>query len=196
MLFGDLIGHWEKRNAKHMEYMDPRKLDRALLQEMGEKYGYQDHLAALKARDGWPDPDAAGLTGGLPNLDDFSACEITKKSDWTDLYVTPFYFGCEADDRANAWAFRPGANPFNARLNAIFSSDIGHFDVPDMMDVLPEAYELVDDGLITTDDFRDFTFANAVRMFGTGNPRFFEGTAVAKAAAAVLAEAKKAPATA
>ena len=196
MLFGDLIGHWEKRNAKHMEYMDPRKLDRALLQEMGEKYGYQDHLAALKARDGWPDPDAAGLTGGLPNLDDFSACEITKKSDWTDLYVTPFYFGCEADDRANAWAFRPGANPFNARLNAIFSSDIGHFDVPDMMDVLPEAYELVDDGLITTDDFRDFTFANAVRMFGTGNPRFFEGTAVAKAAATVLAEAKKAPATA
>jgi hypothetical protein len=29
-----------------------------------------------------------------------------------------------------------------------------------------------------------------VRMFGTGNPRFFEGTAVAKAAAALLAEAK------
>src|SRR5207302_1198642 len=113
-----------KRNAKHMEYMDPRKLDRALLQEMGEKYGYPDHIAALKARDGWPDPDAAGLTGGLANLDDFSACEITRKSDWTDLYVTPFYF------------------------------------------------------------------ANAVRMFGTGNPRFFEGTAVAKAAAALLANTK------
>jgi hypothetical protein len=58
------------------------------------------------------------------------------------------------------------------------------------MDVLPEAWELVDDGLITTDDFRDFTFANAVRMFGTGNPKFFEGTAVAKAAAAVLADTK------
>jgi hypothetical protein len=157
---------------------------------MGEKYGYPDHIAALKARDGWPDPDAAGLTGGLANLDDFSACEITRKSDWTDLYVTPFYFGCEADDKANAWAFKPAANPFNARLNAIFSSDIGHFDVPDMMDVLPEAWELVDDGLITTDDFRDFTFANAVRMFGTGNPKFFEGTAVAKAAAAVLADTK------
>jgi predicted TIM-barrel fold metal-dependent hydrolase len=194
-LFGDLIEHWEKRNAKHMEYMDPRKLDRALLQELGEKYGYGDHIEALKARDGWPDPDAAGLTGGLPNLDDFSACQIAKKTDWTDLYVTPFYFGCEADDRANAWAFKPGANPFNARLNAIFGSDIGHFDVPDMMDVLPEAHELVDDGLITTEDFRDFTFANAVRMFGAGNPRFFEGTAVAGAAAAVLAQAPK-PATA
>jgi predicted TIM-barrel fold metal-dependent hydrolase len=190
MLFGDLIGHWDKRNAKALEYMDPRKLDRALLQEMAQKYGYEDHISALKGRDGWPDPDAYGLTGGLPNLDDFSACQITKKQDWTDLFVTPFYFGCEADDKANAWAFKPGANPFNARLNAIFGSDIGHFDVPDMMDVLPEAYELVDDGLITTDDFRDFTFANAVRLWGAGNPKFFEGTAVAKAAATVLAEAK------
>src|SRR5579871_858768 len=30
-LFGDLIEHWEKRNAKALEYMDPRKLDRKLL---------------------------------------------------------------------------------------------------------------------------------------------------------------------
>jgi hypothetical protein len=57
---------------------------------------------------------------------------------------------------------RCGINPFNARLNAIFGSDIGRFDVPDMIEVLPEASELVDDSLITTDDFRDFTFANAL----------------------------------
>jgi hypothetical protein len=73
-------------------------------------------------------------------------------------------------------------------LNAVFSSDIGHFDVPDMRQVLPEAYELVEDGLITSGDFRDFAFANAVRLWGTQNPRFFEGTRVAKEAAAVLAE--------
>ena len=36
--------------------------------------------------------------------------------------------------------------------------------------VLPEAHELVEDGLITADDFRDFTFANAVRLWGTQNP--------------------------
>ena len=33
----------------------------------------------------------------------------------------------------------------------------------------------------------DFTFANSVHLWGTQNPRFFEGTAVAKAAAAELA---------
>ena len=35
---------------------------------------------------------------------------------------------------------------------------------------LPEAYELVEDGHITTDNFRDFTFAKAVRLWGTQNP--------------------------
>ena len=59
-----------------------------------------------------------------------------------------------------------------------------------MRDRLPEAYELVEDGHITADDFRDFTFANAVRLWGTQNPRFFEGTRVAKQAATVLAAAQ------
>jgi predicted TIM-barrel fold metal-dependent hydrolase len=188
MLYGDLIGHWDKRNRKALEHTDPRTLDRAQLQELAQKYGYDDIVAALRARDGWPDPDAVNLTGGLPDLDDYSACQITRKEDWRDLFVTPFYFGCEADDHVNAWAFNQRANPLGARLNAIFGSDIGHFDVPDMLEVLPEAYELVEDGLITDADFRDFTFANAVRLWGTQNPKFFEGTAVAKAAAEVLAE--------
>ena len=186
-LFGDLIEHWEKRNAKALEYMDPRKLDRTLLMSLVEKYGYDGIAQVLRARDGWPDPDAATLTGNLKELDDYAACKITRKEDWRDLYVTPFYFGCEADDKTNSWAFGK-ANPFGARLNAVFSSDIGHFDVPDMLDVLPEAHELVEDGLITDDDFRDFTFANAVRLWGTQNPKFFEGTVVAKQAAAVLAQ--------
>jgi hypothetical protein len=125
------------------------------------------------------------VTGGLKELDDFAACKITRKEDWCDLYSTPFYFGCEADDRTNSWAFG-NTNPFGAKLNAIYSSDIGHFDVIDMRDPLPEAYELVEDGFLTDDNFRDFTFANAVRLWGTQNPRFFEGTVVAKAAAEVL----------
>jgi hypothetical protein len=187
-LFGDLIEHWERRSAKALEKMDPRTLDRALLRSLVDKYGDPDVAAALDARDGWPDNDAS-LTGGLANIDDFSACEIARKQDWIDLFATPFYFGCEADDRTNAWAFGKG-NPFGAKLNAIYSSDIGHFDVIDMRDPLPEAYELVEDGHITPDNFRDFTFANAVHLWAAQNPRFFEGTAVARAAAEEL---KRAP---
>src|SRR5437764_501453 len=184
-LFGDLIEHWERRGAAALERMKPEKLDRKLLMSMVEKYRYDDIAEALKARDGWPSPDTQDLTGNRAELDDFAACKITRKQDWLDLYANPFYFGCEADDRMNATAFGKG-NPFGAKLNAIFSSDIGHFDVIDFRDPLPQAHELVEKGLITDDDFRDFVFANSVRLWGTQNPRFFEGTRVAKEAAAVL----------
>src|SRR5213594_406902 len=186
-LFTDLIEHWERRNRKALEKMDPRTLDRAQLMSLAEKYGDPDVEAALRARDGWPDKDA-DLTGGLEDLDDFPACKITRKEDWVDLYAKPFYFGCEADDRMNGTAFSKN-NQFGAKLNALYGSDIGHFDVIDMRDPLPEAYELVEDGVISDDNFRDFTFANAVHLWGTQNPRFFEGTAVAKEAAAELARA-------
>ena len=184
-LFGDLCEHWERRNRKALEHMDPRKLDRALLMNLAEKYGDPDVAEALRARDGWPD-HGPELTGGVADLDDFSACKINRKEDWIDLFVKPFYFGCEADDRMNATAFGKG-NPFRSKLNAIYSSDIGHFDVIDMRNPLLEAHELVDEGHITKDNFRDFVFANTVHLWGTQNPKFFEGTMVAKAAAAELA---------
>jgi predicted TIM-barrel fold metal-dependent hydrolase len=187
-LFADLIEHWERRGRDGIAHMDPKKLDRALLRSLVDKYGYDDYAAELTRRDGWPSREEDELTGGVPVLDDYAACHITRKEDWVDLYAKPFYFGCEADDRMNVTAFGR-ANPFGARINAIFSSDIGHFDVPDMLNPVPEAYELVEAGFITRDDFRDFTFANAVRLWGTQNPRFFEGTAIAKEAAAVLSGA-------
>jgi hypothetical protein len=168
--------------------MDPDKLDRKLLLDLVEQHGYGDILDVLKSRDGWPDPNAKSLTGNRSELDDFAACQITKKEDWVDLFAKPYYFGCEADDRMNATAFGKG-NPFGSKLNAIYSSDIGHFDVIDFRDPLPEAFELVEDGHITEDDFRSFVFENPVKLWGKQNPRFFEGTVVAKEAAAVLAAA-------
>ncbi len=186
MLYADLIGHWEKRNRTALEHTDPRSLDRALLMDLVRKYGSEEMAAALRERDGWPDPEAVKSTGGIADLDDYAACRIERKEDIKDLFTSRLYFGCEADDPINAWAFDRRVNPMRARLNALFGSDIGHFDVPDMMDVLPEAYELLEDGLITGDDFRDFTFTNATRLWGTVNPAFFKGTVVEKATAEVL----------
>ncbi len=194
-LFGDLIEHWERRGAPALKRMEPDKLDRKLLMSMVEKYGYADIAEALRARDGWPDPEGMRLTGNRTELDDYAACKITCKEDWVDLFAKPFYFGCEADDRMNSVAFGR-INPFGAQLNAIYSSDIGHFDVIDFRDPLPEAYELVEDGHITEDNFRDFVFANSVRLWGTQNPDFFEGTVVAKEAKAVLAAQAQAPSVA
>jgi hypothetical protein len=130
--------------------------------------------------------ETQAMTGGVEDVDDYFRCKVDKKQDLKELFVPRFYFGCEADDPVNAWAFNKKANPMGARLNAIFSSDIGHFDVPDMADVVPEAYELVEHGLIDDADFKDFMFTNAVRFWGEVNPDFFRGTVVAKQAGEVL----------
>ena len=47
-----------------------------------------------------------------------------------------------------------------------------------MTEVLVEAYEGVEDGIITEDDFRDFVFGNPVRFWAGMNPNFFKGTAI------------------
>ena len=77
-----------------------------------------------------------------------------------------------------AVAFRGKGLPFGVKLNAVFGSDIGHWDVPEMREVLEEAYELVEDGLIEAEDFCDFMFTNPVMLHARGNPNFFKGTVV------------------
>jgi hypothetical protein len=72
----------------------------------------------------------------------------------------------------------------------MFSSDIGHWDVPDMREVLEEAYELVEHGHADEADFRDFVFTNPVRLHTGLNEQFFAGTSVASEAARVVAEGK------
>lgn len=188
ILFGDLIGHWQKRNRKALELTDPRRLDSALMLELAEAHASGELLDVIRERGGRLDSAEAVASGGIMDLDDFSACRIERKEDFKDLFAGSFYFGCEADDHTNAWAFNQRANPLGARLNAMFGSDIAHFDVPDMTKVLPEAHELVDDGLITQADFRDFTFENAVRFWGSSNPDFYKGTVVEQSAGALLAK--------
>jgi predicted TIM-barrel fold metal-dependent hydrolase len=187
MLYADLIGHWEKRNGTAIQSTHPSQLDRARLLQLAEKYGRASVVDAVRRGEGL-EGDTGTLTGGVEDVDDYFRCKIERKEDIRDLFVPRYYFGCEADDPVNAWAFNRRANPMGARLNALFSSDIGHFDVPDMAEVVPEAYELVEHGLLTDDDFRDFMFENAVRFWGEVNPDFFKGTTVEKAAAEVLAQ--------
>ena len=81
-------------------------------------------------------------------------------------------------------------------MNTLFGSDIGHFDVPDMTEVLVEAYEGVEDGIITEEDFRDFVFGNPVRFWTSTNPNFFKGTAVEAQVQKFLAESNSASAAA
>jgi predicted TIM-barrel fold metal-dependent hydrolase len=186
-LFSDLIGHWEKRNLEALENTKPANLDLQTLIELAETYGDAGLADRFRRGEGLFDNEASEATGGIEQLDDYARCGITEARDFVDLFTRSFYFGCEADDKMNSLAFNRKANPFGARLKALYGSDIGHFDVIDMSEVVPEAYELVDDGLISEDDFRDFVFGNPAHFLGDTNPRFFSGTRVEQQVAAELA---------
>ena len=74
------------------------------------------------------------------------------------------------------------------RLRAFLGSDIGHWDVPNMADVIAEAHGLVRKGLLTDDDFRDFVFRNPVSLHTGANRDFFKNTVVEKEVERCLAE--------
>lgn len=186
LLYADLINHWEIRNGEALKFTDPAELDVNLLRELADEYASEAMQEALAESRGISTNNGPSSTGGLNQLDDYAACEIESKSDIKSLFADRFYFGCEADDVTNALAFQTRNNPFNAELKTLFGSDIGHFDVQEMAGVLPEAYELVEDELISTDDFKRFIFENPVRFWGETNPNFFEGTRIAKEAGALL----------
>jgi hypothetical protein len=170
-LYSDLIGHWEKRNVKAMDHLNPAHLDRDLLASLLDQYG-------SKAGTNPASRPAARRTEDPATLDEWAACGITTKEDIRDLFVRSFFFGCEADDPLTAGAFNSKLNPFGARLQAMFGSDLSHWDVPDMSEVLDEAYEMVEHEWITDEDFRDFMFTNPVNFFTRTNPEFFAGTPI------------------
>ena len=105
-----------------------------------------------------------------------------------ELFGERFFFGCEADDPMTSTAFRRDVNPFGAELHAMMGSDVGHWDVPDMAEVLEEAWEMVDHGWIDAAAFRKFTFENPARFYTRTNPEFFVGTVVETAVRQLIEE--------
>jgi len=182
-LYADLIGHFEKRNLDTVKRnLDPQLLDQTVFARLAETYGAvgpatQDKIEGALLT-------TPGQNQNRPTdaeLDEFAALEIREPNEIPNLFLPHFFFGCEADDPLNALAFKRELLPFGARLSAMYGSDIGHFDVPDMREVLAEAIEPLEKGLLSEDDFRDFMFANAVRFYTDTNPNFFQGTVLASA---------------
>lgn len=193
-LYADLIGHWEKRTYDaSLRFRNPAALDlkqvRSLLDQYGEgrMKGMTDAIIA----------SIDGASGGgmqrqfereTEHVNEFRAAGAETKEQLTENFTRRFYFGCESDDPMTALAFD---TRFGKPLKAVFSSDISHFDVPDVLEVLPEAWELMEHGFVNEEQFRDFMFANAVHLHGEMNPDFFKGTVVEEAAAAELAKTRK-----
>jgi hypothetical protein len=172
MLYTSFLGHWEKRRAGEIEHLDPARLDVDALMGLVDRHGdVGEHREAIRA---W-----FAAPGARPEqLDEFARSGVGRAEDLKAQFDRSFYMGCEADDPLIPWAFAESVNPYGARLQAMFGSDISHWDVPDMTEPVEEAYEHVEHGRISERDFRDFVFTNAVALHAGANPDFFRGTAV------------------
>jgi predicted TIM-barrel fold metal-dependent hydrolase len=182
-LLGDVAARFAKRNIRDVQRYDPRRIDQPAFGKLVDRYGSK-LVAMLGDARAFSMPHAPQAQEAL---DDFAALGIERAEELRDLFVPSFYFGCEADDPMTSTAFRRQTTPFGAQLGAMFSSDIGHWDVPDMNEVLEEAHENVEKGWLDEAQFRAFVFENAARFYTDANPRFFAGTAVEDAVDALRA---------
>lgn len=176
-LLAALEEHWEKRSARGLSAYDPSRLD-------------LDRLGGLLRAHGLPPqpPQLLEQEGSQPWVrDEFAESGIEDEDDLAVMFGQQFFFGCESDDAAVHRALDGAGNPLGVVLRPLFSSDIGHWDVPRLLDVVPQSRHLVERGLLDDADYRRFVFEGAVRAHTRLNPGFFTGTSVAAEAQAVLA---------
>ncbi len=180
-LLADLTGHWEKRSLAGLaRESDPRLADVDLFRDL-----YRRHGGSLWRETSREELSHRWKVHPEDPTDCFERLQVSSRDELQQLFVERFYFGCEGDDPVTASAFDGRRNPGGLRLHATFGSDIGHWDVPLMEEVLEEVYEPVVRGVIDATDLRDFVFTNPVRLWTSTNPDFFRGTVVEEAAAAL-----------
>jgi predicted TIM-barrel fold metal-dependent hydrolase len=164
----DLIEHWERRSVEGLTATDPERLDVAQLTELFARYGRAtDGLERLASPSGPP----------VDERDDFVHTGASNGDELVAQLAESCFFGCEADDAMVGTAFS-SALPNGVRLQAALSSDLGHWDVDGIANVLLHAWRHVERGTLSERDFRDFVFVNPARLYLRANPDFFAGTSV------------------
>ena len=110
--------------------------------------------------------------------DDFARARIERKEQFLDRFITPYYFGCEADDPLTSGAFRTDENPLGAEILRHVRFGYRPLGCP-RPDGGPRGVRRGRAELMSKDNFRSFSLHDNVRHFFQGpNPRFFPGTLV------------------
>jgi predicted TIM-barrel fold metal-dependent hydrolase len=173
-LLADAVEHWERFNRGALKaYFDTQRFDAAEVVRLLQEY-FPEHAAAASV-----DAVAATLLLGADEGDaaEWDPLAVSSPEELVGRFTNNFFFGCESDDRMVAQAFAP-SNPLGCELRAMLGSDISHPDTPDLGAILPNAFGLVEAGLVQPEQFERFVFANAADCFTRMNPRFFDGTVV------------------
>ncbi|HET9622744.1 MAG TPA: amidohydrolase family protein [Kofleriaceae bacterium] len=179
-LYTSLVSHFAKRNKTDIHHYNPAHMDVELIGKLARQYGCAsitdriDRLAEALVPLSYP---------MNPVPDDFATTGFTSKADIRKVFERSIFLGCEGDDPMNACASTAFGRGIGVQLNPLYGSDIGHWDVPDLQDILHEAHELVDHGVFAPADFRRMVFDAPVRLWADNNPGFFRGTTVEAAVA-------------
>lgn len=175
-LQADLVEHVEKRRLGAIRQYDPTRVDSNLLAIRFREYAHPGVAARPVPFEDWA-PYLLDPGDGMPLIDDFAASGLDSAADVTRLFER-FFFGCEADDRLAPMAFARSLNAEGSQLQALLCSDIGHWDVTDARQVVPESREALSTGAMTEDDYHAFSYDNVKRCYTALRPDFFEGTIV------------------
>ena len=173
-LYSGLVGRWEKRNAKAIETLDPANLDKALLMGLIEEHG--DHMVAGRQADLWESvvlPSPAPRADGRPSRHAGSSRRRTSATS----SPTASTLAARPTIPPTPGPSTPGSTPLASSSRRSSGPDVGHWDVPDMLDVVAEAYELVERELVGVEDFRDFVFTNPVMLHAGMKPQLLQGHA-------------------
>ncbi|MGO9602579.1 MAG: amidohydrolase family protein [Candidatus Binataceae bacterium] len=177
-LLHSLEEHWEKRNVEGLRNYDPSLLDRRRLHQLITEYGGPAFANAQRAGGmSRAYDEGIGRHDRWVDRDEWAHSGVRDEAGFARVFDS-FFFGCEADDPSVFRALDARANPKRTRLKPVFSSDIGHWDVPDIKVVLLESHKLVDKGLLNDTDYRDFVFTYPARLHLKANPDFFARTVV------------------
>jgi predicted TIM-barrel fold metal-dependent hydrolase len=181
-LYNDIILHWNKRNGETVHNYNPNNVNYDQILKLYREYG--SDLFAGKTYSDEQLKDAIEQSLHRSNrpqdayVDDFALTGVKSHEDIRDRFVPNFFLGSEADDPSIAAAFNSKANALGVKLNAFWSSDSGHWDVPDLTNVLSDSWALVERGAITEEDFHDLVFGNPYKFYTANNPNFFDGTVI------------------
>jgi predicted TIM-barrel fold metal-dependent hydrolase len=181
-LLADMVGHWEKRGAHAIGTLDPSRLDVSTVMALLRQYGSDEMVASA----GRIEQFLSRQPGRPAQLDEFAAAGLSTVEDIIVPFAERSFFGCEADDPLMPLAFGLHVAHTDVTLRPVLGTDVSHWDAPVMNQVLPEAYEALEDGRVDAEQFEAFTFSNAVRLHGGVNASFFDGTACEKEARKLL----------
>ena len=176
-LLASLVEHWEKRGPEGLANYDPSRLDQGRLAEILRSHGFPvqpPEMIGDPSREPWA-------------RDEFEDSGISGPADIARIFGEQFAFGCESDDLSVHRALDGSGNKRGVALRPVFSSDIGHWDVPQLTDPVPSSWKLVESGRLSRPGYRQFTFELPARLHLAMNPAFFAGTSVEAATGSLLA---------